>query len=117
MIHAQKKAVSEIPKPLQHTHTHTHTHNYKHQISKTDKADESKHTPGKRNQDTYINQSDKTRVIYSRNKSDFKSHWVPHVKGVVPHMLSDESNELETHTLTHTHTYIYIYIYIYISRM
>ena len=39
----------------------------------TGKADQSKHTQGKRNNDSYINQFDKTRVIYTGNKSEFKS--------------------------------------------
>ena len=57
------------------------------------KADQSKHTPGKRNNDPYINLSDQTRVIYTGNKSEFKSHWVyPIKKALVLHMLSDESN-------------------------
>ena len=43
-------------------------------ISKKAKADQSKHTPGKRNKDPYINQSYQTRVIYTGNKSVFKSH-------------------------------------------
>ena len=51
---------------------------YTYQISKTGKEDQSKHTPGKRNKDPYINQSDQTRVIYTGNMSEFKSHWVHH---------------------------------------
>ena len=38
------------------------------------KADQSKHTPGKRNNDPYINQSNQTRVVHTGNKSEFKSH-------------------------------------------
>ena len=38
------------------------------------KADQSKHTPGKRNNDSYINQFDRPKVIYTGNKSAFKSH-------------------------------------------
>ena len=29
--------------------------------------------------------------IYTGYRSEFKSHWVPHLKGLVPHMFSDES--------------------------
>ena len=37
-----------------------------------------------------------------KNKSEFKSHWVLHSKGLVPHMFSDESNKLETYIyITH----------------
>ena len=78
---------------------------YTYQISKTGKADQSKHTPEKRNKDPYINQSDQTRVIYTGNKSEFKSHWVPHIKGLVPPMFSDESNVLETYTYIYN-TYV-----------
>ena len=38
------------------------------------KADQSKHTPGKRDNNSYINQLDQLKVIYSGNKSDFKFH-------------------------------------------
>ena len=61
------------------------------------KADQSKHTPGKRNNDPHINQFDQRKVIYTGNKSEFKSHWVPYQKGLVPHMFSAKSNKLETH--------------------
>ena len=68
------------------------------------KADQSKHTPGKRNKYAFINQFDPTRVIYTGNESEFKSYSVPHLEGLVSHMFFDESHNLET--------YIYIYIYI-----
>ena len=42
--------------------------------------------------------SDQTGFIYTENKSEFKSNWEPHLKGLVLHMFSDESNELETYT-------------------
>ena len=42
------------------------------------KPDEIKHTPGKRNNDPYINLFDQPSVIYTGNKRKFKSHWVPH---------------------------------------
>ena len=96
MIH--KKAVGETK-----TNTHTYTHARAraqlqlYQISKKGKADQSKHTPGKRNKNPYKNKSDQTRIIYTGNRSEFKSHWVPHLKGLVPHVLSHESNKLETH--------------------
>ena len=61
------------------------------------KADQSKHTPGKKNNDPYINQSDQTKVIYTGIRTEFKSHWVPHLKGLAWHMFSDESNKLETY--------------------
>ena len=38
------------------------------------KADQSKHTPGKRNNDLSINQLDQPMVIYTGNKSEFKFH-------------------------------------------
>ena len=45
--------------------TPTHTaHNYKHKISKKGKADQSKHTLGKRNKDPYIKKSDQTSHLY-----------------------------------------------------
>ena len=40
----------------------------------TGKADQSKHTQGKRNNDAFINQSDLPRDIYTRNKGEFMSH-------------------------------------------
>ena len=40
----------------------------------TGKADQSKHTPGKRDNDPYINQPDQPKVIYTGTKSKFKSH-------------------------------------------
>ena len=38
------------------------------------KADQSKHTPGKRNNEPYLNQLDQPKVIYTGNKSEFKFH-------------------------------------------
>ena len=70
MIH--KKAVSETQN--QHTHTYTHTQLQTYQISKKGKADQSKHTPGKRNKNPYKNKSDQTRILYTGNRSEFKSH-------------------------------------------
>ena len=35
---------------------------------------ESKHTPGMRKNNPYINQLDQPKVIYTGDKSDFKSH-------------------------------------------
>ena len=59
--HTQKKLLVKsktTPMP-----THAHTQLYTYQISKTGKADQSKHTPGKRNNDPYINQFDQPIVI------------------------------------------------------
>ena len=59
------------------------------------KADQSKHTPGKRNKDPLYKQVWPVKsYLY---KSEFKSHWAPHLKGLVPHMFSDESNKLGTY--------------------
>ena len=76
---------------------HTHTQLLTYQILKMGKADQSKHTPGKRENNPYINPPDQPRVIYTGNKREFKSNWVRHKKGLVPHMFSDESNKLETY--------------------
>ena len=38
------------------------------------KADQSIRTPGKRNNNPYINQLDQPKVIYTGKKSEFKSH-------------------------------------------
>ena len=38
------------------------------------KADQSKCTPGKRDNDLYINQPDQPKVVYTGNKKEFKSH-------------------------------------------
>ena len=51
---------------------------WKKKFIKTGKADQSKHTPRKRNNDPNISQFEQPRVIYTGNKSDFKSRWVPH---------------------------------------
>ena len=40
----------------------------------TGKADQTKLTLGKRNNDPYINQLGQTKVIYTGNKSEFKSY-------------------------------------------
>ena len=72
-----KEAVSETQNPS--NATLSHTHNYKHiKYQRRVKQTKKKHTPGKRNNDPYINQFDQSKVIYTGNKSEFKSHWVPH---------------------------------------
>ena len=42
------------------------------------KADQNNHIPGKRDIDPNINQPDQPKVIYTGNKSEFKSYSVPH---------------------------------------
>ena len=88
MIKISKKAISE---------THTHIQLQTYQISKKRKEDQSKHTPKRGNKNPYKNKFNQTRIIYTGNRSEFKSHWVPHLKGLVPHMFSEESNKLETY--------------------
>ena len=64
---------------VQHQNTHTYKDNYKHikyqRLVKQTKVNTLQEggtmTP-------YKNQSDQARVIYTGNKSEFKSHWVPH---------------------------------------
>ena len=75
MIH-KKKSVSETQNQRSHTHTHTHNHTQlqTYQISKKGKADQSKHTPRKGTKTLIKNKSDQTRIIYTGNKSEFKSH-------------------------------------------
>ena len=69
----KKKTVSKTQNhSYANTHTHTHTQLYTYQITNMGKADQSKHTTGKRNKDPYINQLDQTKVIYTGNKSEFK---------------------------------------------
>ena len=38
------------------------------------KADQSKHTPKKRNNNLYTNHFDYLKIIYTGNKSEYKSH-------------------------------------------
>ena len=38
--------------------------------------------------------------FYTGKKSEFRSHWGPHLKGLVPRMFSYESNKLETYIYT-----------------
>ena len=74
--HRRKKNVSETQN---HSNTRAHTHNYKHfKFQRGVKADQSKHTLGKRENNPYINPPDQPKVSQTGNKSEFKSHWVPH---------------------------------------
>ena len=43
-------------------------------MSKKGKAVQSKHAPGKRSKNPYKNKSDEARLIYTGNRSKFKSH-------------------------------------------
>ncbi len=77
MIHTYTKKKPLVkptitPTPTR-THTHTHTHTTINISNIKGKADQSKHNPGKRNNDPYINQFGRLRVIYTGNKSEFSN--------------------------------------------
>ena len=95
-IHDMKKKEEPLVKPKTHTHTHTHTQLQTFQISKKGNEDQSKHTPRRGNKNPYKHKFNQTRIINTGNRSEFKSHWVPHLKGLVPHMFSYKINKLET---------------------
>ena len=116
----QKKAVCETPKPLQLQHTHTHTHNYKHIKYQRMVKQTKVNTLKERGPRTLYKQvwPDKSHLYW-------KQEWVQvslstHLKGLVPHTFSDESNKLETYIYI---TRLSIYIsnkletYIYITRI
>ena len=44
------------------------------QISKKGKGDQSKHTPRRGNKNPYKNKFNQTRIIYTGNRTEFKSH-------------------------------------------
>ena len=98
MIHTctQKKLLRK-PKTTP-TPTHTHTHNYNHmkyqrqvKQTKVNTVQERGTTP------PYINQFDQPNVLYTGNKGEFKFIKYPIKKGLVQHMISDESNKLKTY--------------------
>ena len=73
-LRTTKKAVSETQN---HSNANTHHTTINILNIKKGKTDQSKHTPGNRNNNPYINQFDQARVIYTGNKSEIKPYWVP----------------------------------------
>ena len=69
----QKKTVSETPN---HSNSNTHTNNYKH-IKYQRQVKQTKVNTLQAN-DPYINPLDQPKIIQTRNKSEFKSHKIPH---------------------------------------